>query len=336
MSDRSDSSERLLLAGDIGATKTNLGLYTCTDGAPARRVAEASFRNADFPHLDDILDQWPGHDVRLVAAGFGIAGPVVDQEVRATNLPWFVSGARLSARLGCPVRLLNDLEATAWATTCLTPNDERVLQEGTTTAGHRCVIAAGTGLGQAMLLQSGDAYVPLATEGGHVDFGPTDEVELELARFLLRKFGRASYERVLSGRGLANLFEFVTQVQGVAATPAVAARVQGEHAGAAVGAAAVAGECPASRAAVGLFSRIYGAQAGNLALVSMSLGGVYVAGGVVLRLGDAFDATAFLDAFRAKAPFTDLMERMRVTVLLDERAPERGAGIAALRWATRH
>lgn len=318
-----------ILAGDVGATKTNLGLYEAESGKPLRRVAEVSLRNADFAHFDDVLRSWLDPTLTFAAAGFGIAGPIVAQEVKVTNLPWHISGAALARALGCPVVLLNDLEATAWATTQLVADDVRMLQPGKAVVANRCVIAAGTGLGQALLVREANGYRPLATEGGHVDFGPRDEEEVELARFLLHRFGRASYERILSGRGLGNLYDFVTQVLGVAASPVVRHRLHNGDPGAIIGAAAVAGECEACVAAVRRFVRIYGAQAGNLALATMALGGVYIAGGIAPRLGAAFDTNEFLGGFCAKQPFVELLQGIPVQLLLDERAPERGAAVAA-------
>lgn len=320
---------RLVLAGDVGGTKTSLGLYAVADDAAPRLLRAASFASARYPTFDAVLDAWPVDEGPLAAAAFGAAGPVVDGAVRTTNLPWLLDAAALRRRLGCPVQLLNDLEATAWATLALAPEDCVTLNPGREDAGNRVVLAAGTGLGQALLVCAGDGYQVVATEGGHADFAPRSATEIALLEFLLGRFARVSWERILSGPGLGNVFDFVVARLGIEPDPEVAARVRGGDAGAEIGAAAVAGRCAASVRAVELFIGLYGAQAGNLALTAMATGGVFVAGGIAPKLLPLLQAGRFVEAFVAKPPFTDLLQRIPVRVLTDPDAPRTGAATVA-------
>lgn len=325
---------RLVLAGDVGGTKTNLGLYAVTAGTGPRLLRAESFASAQYPTFDGVLDAWPVDEGPLAAAAFGAAGPVVDGAVRTTNLPWLLDAAALARRLGCPVQLLNDLEATAWATLALAPEDCVTLNPGREDGGNRVVLAAGTGLGQALLVRTGDGYRVVATEGGHADFAPRNATEIALLEFLLGRFPRVSWERVLSGPGLGNVFDFVVARLGMEPDPEVAARLCGGDAGAVIGAAAVAGRCPASLRAAELFVELYGAQAGNLALTAMATGGVFVAGGIAPKLLPLLQAGRFVDAFVAKPPFTEMLQRIPVRVLTDANAPRTGAARVAASLAS--
>lgn len=322
---------KLLLAGDLGGTKTSLGIYaTDADGRP-RLQREASFASREHPDFEAILDVFLADGAGVEAAAFGIAGPVEDGVVQVTNLPWRIEAPQLAAKLGCRVRLLNDLEATAWATLALDSAEVVVLNEGIERTGSRCVIAAGTGLGQALLAWDGARHHVIATEGGHTDFAPRDATGIALLEFLLERYPRASWERVLSGAGLRNVFAFVVERLGIAPSASTNDRLEAGDLAQVVGEQAVAGVCPASRRAVEIFVAAYGAQAGNLALTSMAVGGVYVAGGIAPKLLPLLQSGVFLEAFTAKEPFAQLMRRIPVRVLIDANAPRNGAAAVAAR-----
>lgn len=319
----------LLLAGDVGGTKTDLGLYERAGSGALRLVAATAFPSGDYTHLEAIVAEFLDPSVHLEAAAFGIAGPVLRDEVHVTNLPWRISAGALARKLGCPVRLLNDLEATAMATLDLEAHEIEVLQTGIATDGNRCVIAAGTGLGQSFLVWDGMRHWSCSTEGGHADFAPRDASAVHLLQFLLARQSRVSWESVLSGPGLQRIFEFVVAHEAIAAAPAVLERSRREDPSSVIGSAALAGECPAALRAVEIFISLYGAQAGNLALTTMATGGVYVAGGIVLRLLPLFRSGRFVAAFCAKEPFAGLMAEIPVRVILDPHAARRGAARAA-------
>ena len=323
--------ETWILAGDVGGTKTALGLYRCRAGARPEEKRSQRFPSRDYEGLASVIDEFLDGE-KLAAAAFGIAGPVEAGVVDVTNLPWRIEEQALPARLGCPVRLLNDLEATAYAALEISADECEVLQQGEPREGNRCVIAAGTGLGQALLLWDGSRHRPCPTEGGHASFAPRDETEIELLRFLLRRHPRVSWERVLSGSGLADIYDFVVEVERVRSSVDVTAgSTEGDRAPA-IGAAGIAGACPAAARTVALFASIYGGQAGNLALTSMAIGGVYVAGGMAAKLLPALRADdAFREAFVAKEPFEDLLRRVPLRVVLDVDAARRGAASVAQR-----
>lgn len=323
-----------ILAGDVGGTKTDLAVYV-VDGEDVSLVRQASFPSTDYSGLEDVIGAFreassqgrADESERWAAAAFGIAGPVLDGKVTATNLPWQVDEAGLSRTIGGGrVRLLNDLEATAYGTLFLPDDAFHVLQAGTPRTTHRAVIAAGTGLGQAILFWDGRRYVPSATEGGHADFAPRDDRTLDLWRFLRPRFdGRVSIERVVSGPGLIGIFEFVDQVMKQPVTESTRLRMQTEDPAAVIGEAALAGTCPACVEAVDIFVSLYGAQAGNLALTVMSLGGVYIGGGIVTKLLPKMADGGFLRAFVDKGRFADLLRDIPVRIVLDPKAAQLGA-----------
>ncbi len=272
----------------------------------------------------------------IAAAAFGIAGPVVDDAVVTTNLPWHIRASSLREKLGTPhVRLLNDLEATAYGALVLPPDKLQVLNPGVARTGNRAVIAAGTGLGQALLFWDGRRHVPVATEGGHTDFAPRDEVEHDLLRWLERKYdGHVSYERTVSGHGLANIFSFLDEHCGMPVAHETRRRLANEDPAAVIGTLGVSGECATAVAAVERFVAIYGAQAGNLALTVMATSGVYVGGGIVNKLLPAMTSGAFVKAFVAKGRYEKLMREIPVWIIRDPDAGLYGAASVAAALAT--
>jgi glucokinase len=319
----------LLLAGDIGGTKTHLALYRVA-ATSIELLRESSYASAAYPGLQVLARDFLGEaPPPIEAASFGIAGPVEDGEVRATNLPWHISGAEFGRELQIPhVLLANDLETTALGAVTRPPGELSTLQAGKPRRGHRAVIAAGTGLGQAYMFWDGERHRTAATEGGHADFAPRTEREAELLRYLLGKFSRVSYERLLSGRGLGNIFGFVRDVLGLPVSPEVAARLERDDPGAVVGQAGVAGTCPACTEAVEIFLTLYGAQAGNLALTVNALGGVYVGGGIIVRLLPRLAPQNFIAGFCTKGRFSTLVAEIPVHIVLNPKAALLGAVFA--------
>ncbi len=328
-----------VLAGDVGGTKTLLALFSVAGSGRLALVREATFSSRQHEGLEEVVRRFlePGTD-KVAAAGFGIAGPVLGDTVATTNLPWKVDLSSLASAIGCRrLRLMNDLETMAWGALHLPASDLAVLQEGVPRRGNRAVIAAGTGLGQALLFWDGSRHRPSATEGGHVDFAPRREIEVELLRFLRGLYPRVSYERILSGPGLVNILRFLHEGLGKPLAPAVRERMKVEDPGAAIGEAGITGACPTCTEAVEMFLGVYGAQAGNLALAILAVGGVYVGGGIVLKMLPRMTSSAFLEAFRDKGRYSSLMSEIPVQVLLDPRASLLGAAYAAaelVEWPT--
>jgi glucokinase len=320
-----------VLAGDIGGTKTALALYAVTRSGQLALVREASFPSQRYAGLEQVVHAFlAAGSERVAAAVFGIAGPVVDDAVTTTNLPWRIERAALARALGSvEVRLMNDLEATALGALFLRPDDLLTLNAGTERPGNRAVIAAGTGLGQAILFWDGVQHRPVATEGGHVEFAPRDHREAALLEFLRRTFTHVSYERIVSGPGLANIFRFLDEALRRPVAPAVRERMQREDPGSVIGGAGIAGTCAACAEAVDIFLAAYGAQAGNLALATMAIGGVYVGGGIVTKLLPRISAGSFMRAFTAKGRYTELMAEIPVRIILNPRTAELGAAHAA-------
>jgi glucokinase len=327
----------MILGGDIGGTKTVLAVYNEADEGP-RLVREETFPSKAYATFAEALRAFLGDEpAALRAACFGVAGPVMEGKVKATNLPWELDEEDLASATGAArVKLLNDLEAMAFGALHLRPDELCVLnpQAAPRRKGNIAVIAAGTGLGEAILYWDGERYHPLATEGGHTDFAPQTDQEIELLRYLRHKYdGHVSYERILSGPGLYDLFCFLRDTGGTV-TPALQAQLDANgDRSAAVGGAGLAGGDPLAVAALDLFLAIYGAEAGNLALKCLAVGGVFVGGGIGPKLLPAMRRGAFLRAFCDKGRFGDLLATLPVDVALNPRTPLIGAAHYAARLA---
>jgi len=328
----------MLLAGDIGGTKTSLAIYSAEQGLGAP-LAKATFHSADYPSLEALADAFlkqvratsGGIDIRAIdRAAFGVAGPVVAGKATITNLPWIMREADLAEALNLKsVRLLNDLESIAMALPIIEPARLYALNTGVPVAeGSIAVIAPGTGLGEAYLTWDGTRYRAHACEGGHADFAPTNDFEIGLLNYLRHKYEHVSYERVCSGVGLPNLYHYIKD-SGIADEPPwlserLAAAV--DQAPVIVGAALEAK--PGSElcvATLNLFVSILGAEAGNLALKLYALGGVYLAGGIPPRILPALNGGRFMEAFRLKGRLSNLLVNVPVHVILDPEAGLSGA-----------
>jgi glucokinase len=313
----------VILAGDVGGTKTTLALF-----ADGRLVREATLASRDFGSLEAAIARFLGADPRAAVAALavGIAGPVVDGRCTTTNLPWQVDERALAAAVPVPrARLINDLEATAHGVFALAEHELVTLQSGTPRRGNMAVIAAGTGLGEALVIDDGVRRTVVASEGGHADFGPRGELEEGLLRFLRLEFGRVSYERVLSGPGLHNLYRYLRETGVAPESRTVADALRHEDPGVVITRHALAGTDALCAGAVAMFASVYGAEAGNLALKVLALGGVAVAGGIAPRLLPVLRAGGFIAAFRDKGRLAPLMDTIPVRVVLDPRAPLLGA-----------
>lgn len=320
----------MILAGDIGGTKSNLALFErLADGH--RKIAHERYASHEFPSFEHLLDKFladaktqiSGAAWRPIeAAGFGVAGPVLDHRVKATNLPWVVDGASLAAQLATrEIVLLNDLEATGYGLERLAPSEVSALNPGTyVPRAARALIAAGTGLGEAYLYSTGGRYVVGSSEGGHSDFAPRTEREIELLRFMKKTNDCVSVELILSGRGFRVIHEFLDpSVRHPSfAEPGADAAPEISHLG-------LSGECPVCVETLDLWVSMYGAEAGNLALKILARGGVWVAGGIAVKLRKKMEDGTFVKAFCRKEKFAELLAQIPIHLVLNEDAPLLGA-----------
>ncbi len=323
----------LVLAGDIGGTSTRLAYFDTDDGTPAPLV-EGRFPSRDAESLEEIVGRFAGeHGLAAERACFGIAGPVREGRVRTPNLPWSVDAVELARTLEIPeVQLINDLEANAYGIDLLGPEDFAVLNQGVPDpTGTIAVVSAGTGLGEVVAYWDGTAHRPLPSEGGHADFAPRTELEMELLLYLRAAHGRVSVERVVSGPGLCNIYRFLRDVRHEPETSAVAEEMRRGDPAAAITRAALAGECPLCGEVLDLFVSLYGAEAGNVALRSLPTGGVYLGGGIAPKIIERLKRPGFMLAFTAKGRLSPLLETIPVRVILNDRTALLGAGRCAAR-----
>jgi glucokinase len=321
----------IVLAGDVGGTKTALALFDKTERGLAL-VRDDTLPSRGWPSLEAAIERFlaAGPRPAIEAACLGVAGPVVDGRCVATNLPWVIDERTLAAAIPARrVRLLNDLEVAAHGVLGLPESELRELQPGVPRQGHMVLIAAGTGLGEALVVQDGDRRIVIASEGGHADFAPRDDVEEELLRFLRKEFGRVSLERILSGPGLFNVYRFLRDTGWAKESSEVADRMRAGDPSAVVTEMALAGRDAMCGKALDMFVSVYGTEAGNLALKAMAVGGVYVGGGIAPRILPRLSSGAFVAAFRDKGRLAALMDAMPIRVALNPRAPLLGAARVA-------
>lgn len=322
----------MILAGDIGGTKTNLGLFDVVDDS-LRSGRQQSFPSKDHGGLEEIVKKFMADDTRAVtAACFGIAGPVVDGHSVTPNLPWIVDSQSLARLLSLgSVTLLNDLEATAYGLAELEPEELLTLNEGERERGNAALVAAGTGLGVASLFWDGDSFSPSASEGGHMDLAPRDELEIGLLRFLLKEYRHVSIERVVSGPGLFNIYRFLSSGGHGEEVPAVRERLEREDPSKVISEAAMAGESELCAKALDMFASFYGATAGNVALLLKATGGVFIGGGIAPKILEKLKDGSFMKAFLDKGRLTPLLETIRVQVILNDKTALLGAARVAAR-----
>ena len=320
----------MILAGDVGGTKVHLALYDFIDGK-LKYSHEERYAAKDYSGLEEIVKEFLGaHEV--TAACFGVPGPVRDGRLRLTNLPWTLDSRELSVTLGIThVFLINDLEANGYGVAELTADQVYTLSEGgSSQIGNRALIAAGTGLGEGMLIWNGHAHVPFPSEGGHTDFAPRNEDEIDLLRFLKQKYnGRISQERVVSGMGLSNVYEFLREVRGIDEPASLAKRMAKEDPNAVITELALAAKSEICEKTLDMFVSAYGSEAGNLALKLLSVGGVYIGGGIAPRILEKLKDGTFIKAFTDKGRLSQLLINMPVKIILESRAALLGAAAYA-------
>jgi glucokinase len=317
----------LILAGDVGGTKTHLGLFQQSAGVLAL-VREHRYATAQFTSLESVCVDFLGALATVNAACLGVPGPIIDGSAHATNIPWELSSVPLSHALnGAPVRLLNDLTAIAYGVVHLKPAEFTVLHraENPPQHGNVAVLAAGTGLGESALVWNGDRYYAVASEGGHSDFAPHGAEQIELLKFLTAEFGHASYERVLSGPGLWNIYRFLRRESGAEEPAWLSAQIATGDPSAAVSEAALAGSEPVCVHALTMFCDIYGSEAANLALKVLALGGVYLGGGIAPKILPMLTSDVFVKGFLAKGRLNEILRRIEVRVSLNPAAGLLGA-----------
>jgi glucokinase len=321
-----------VVAGDIGGTKTRLAIVE-VNGTQLRIVHEISYPSREFATFDALLADFLKDAQVPAQAAFGIAGPVQGRVVRVTNLPWYIEADVLQQRYGFRVcTLFNDLEAIAYGLPALGTEDLLTLQQGEPDAcGNAAIIAAGTGLGEAGLYWDGRQYHPYATEGGHTSFSPQNDLEMDLLRYLQRLFGHVSWERVVSGMGLLDLHNFLRGYRKSVVPQWLDEEMQSGGAAAAISRAALVGSDDVCIETMDRFVQLYGAEAGNLALKTMSRGGVYVGGGIAPKILPILKRGTFIEAFLGKGRMRHVLESMPVRVILNEQTALYGPALRAMR-----
>lgn len=308
-----------VLSGDVGGTKTRLCIVELESEGPEMSL-ECEFRSRDFDSFEGVLDNYLSRfEAVAEVACFGVAGPVRDGRCETTNLPWVIDAEKIRAEYGwSDVALLNDLEAVAWGIPLPGADDFCILNAGRPqTAGNAAVIAAGTGLGQAGLCWDGQRYLPFACEGGHADFAPANKTEMAFSDWLAEHYGHVSWERVVSGMGLVNIYEFLLEYRDASSPEWLAGEMCSGDAAAAISTAAMADRDATCTEALAMFVRFLGAEGGNLALKMMATGGVYIAGGIAPKILERLKQADFMEAFCAKGRMSSLMRDIPVRVILN-------------------
>lgn len=324
------ATNNLILAGDIGGTKTYAGLFV-PEGASFRPILIRRLLNTDFDSIESLLlsfiEEAGGlKALALTNAAFGVACPVEGNRCSLTNTPWVIDGDVIAKMLGLnKVSLINDLAATGWGIDALCHEDIQIINTGVKREGNSALIAAGTGLGEAILFYNDGERRPSAGEGGHTDFAPRSELEIELLAHLMRRFGHVSYERVLSGDGLGNIYAFLMERDGRALPEEHWESFEDLDAGEIVFTEARSGTNPTALEALHTFVSIYGAEAGNLALKSLSTGGLYVGGGIAPKIFGEQELKIFMESFVKKGRFRELLIEMPVYLIKNDKTGLIGA-----------
>ena len=329
------ADRNLILAGDIGGTKTHLALFS-VGGEKLESQFKKIFSSKEYSGLEPVVEEFlADHRASVRRACFGIAGPVIDGRVKTPNLPWIVDAAKIARMFNLDsVDLLNDLEAAAYGVFTLEGDELLCLHPGAPRRpANRALIAAGTGLGEAIIYDDGRNYHPLASEGGHADFAPRDETEIDLLRYLIGRYGHVSYERLLSGPGLLNIYDFLKEHAGYDEPNWLKNKLSRVNdPSAVISQEGLAGKSEICVKALDMFVSIYGAEAGNLALRAKALGGLYIGGGIAPKIRTKLRDGSFMRGFADKGRYKDFLAAVPVHVILNEQTPLRGAAYyAALR-----
>jgi glucokinase len=321
---------RSILAGDIGGTKTRMGIFSLNEnGLDAIRTH--TFSSNQYRGLEQIVSEFLHSGERIVAASFGVAGPVLGGSAIATNLPWKITEKSLKKQLSInKVALINDLVANAYGIEVMERNDFIQLNQGKPAVGNRAILSAGTGLGAAILFWDGSRYLPSPSEAGHVEFGPRNRLELDLLRYLFEKYGHVSYERILSGSGLFNIYQFLRDTGKCGAEPAwLSDRLEKEDPASVISDAALHKKSKLCAATLDQFASIYGAAAGNLALQAMATGGVFIGGGIAPKIISKLRHGTFMKAFMSKGRLSPIVKRIPVKVIMNDQAALLGSAAHA-------
>ena len=320
----------MILAGDIGGTNARLAYFQPQNGH-LRLISERVFPSREYSELGEIVSKFlQDSATRPDVACFGIAGPVHNGRVETSNLPWIIEQSRLAKQIQLPATLLiNDLEANAWGIGALGPQDLVPLNRVAQSVGNQAVIAPGTGLGEAGLFWNGSQHQVFACEGGHADFAPQGDLQIELLRFLASRYEHVSYERILSGPGLVNVYEFLRE-KGCGDEPAeFAGQLAQEDPAAAISRAALEGANRLAEQALDLWISVYGAEAGNLALKAMATGGIFLGGGISPKILPKLTGPLFMRAFLEKGRLRPLLESIVVQIITNDKAGLLGAARCA-------
>lgn len=320
-----------VLAGDIGGTQIRFAIFD-VQGKELSPEYEQSCLSKDYPSFELAVEEFFTNAATPVnAVCFGVAGPVLNDRCAATNLPWATDMVQLKSVLPVPaVCLINDLAANALGIRALSEKDFHVVHSGARNpSGNACIIAAGTGLGEAGMYWDGDQHQPFASEGGHCDFGPESELDYRLHRFLSGRYGHVSWERMVSGAGIVNLFEFLCHELSEPLPDWFVREKQSDDAASAISKAALTKKDPICLETMQLFLKYYGAEAGNLALKTMASGGIYIGGGIAPKIIQLFKQKTFHESLCAKGRMEPLLRGMPVKVILNDRTALLGAAIQA-------
>jgi len=320
----------IVLAGDVGGTKTRLGLFEVTRGR-LRLLFEETFLNKNYRGLENILADFLKGQRGITAACFGVAGPVTEEVVIATNLPWWIDIQSLRKVLPVEkVEVINDLVANAYGISVLKKGDFEILSAGKIKTGNQALISAGTGLGEAILFWDGQQHVPSPSEGGHAEFGPRTHLEMELFHYLSGYFDHVSYERVLSGEGLFYIYQFLKDSKRFGSEPSwLSEKMKEEDPAEVISEMALFKKNKLCVKALDLFTSIYGAAAGNLALQVMAVGGVYIGGGIAPRIIWKLRDGTFIKSFKDKGRLSHIVAHIPVKVILNEKTALLGAASRA-------
>ena len=325
----------MILAGDVGGTKVHLALYNF-EGGRLKPVRDHKYPAHDFEKLDDVVKDFLSSDddrKEVVAACFGCPGPVRNGRLKLTNLPWTLDTAELAVSLSIEhIFLINDLEANGYGIPELAADKIFTLHEGDTTAvGHRGLIAAGTGLGEAVLIWNGkNGHVPIPSEGGHCDFAARNDIEIEMLQFLRQMLaGRVSFERVVSGLGIKNVYAFLRDGKKMDEPDWLRERLEHEDPNAVIGECAENGSSEICFETLRLFCSAYGAETGNIALKVLATGGMYLGGGIAPKILKTLKDGVFMEAFVDKGRMSSLLESIPVRVILDDSCALLGAAAYA-------
>lgn len=321
---------KMILAGDVGGTKTRLGLFSISKDH-YRLVFETSFPSKNHRKLEVIVKDFLKGQKKIGAACLGVAGPVINGIAKATNLPWVITTKSLQRELCLEkVALINDLVANAYGISVLNGNDFEILNAGKIQKGNAALLSAGTGLGEAILFWDGKRHIPSPSEGGHIDFGARNALEIELLQHLIDRFGRVSYERILSGQGLFHIYQFLRDSRRFDREPEwLSKKIQHEDPASVISEAAKLKKNRLCMKALDIFTSIYGAAAGNLALQVMAVGGVYIGGGIAPKIIWKLKEGTFMKAFKNKGRLSEVVANIPVKVILNDRAALLGAAFHA-------